>query len=152
MWYTALIIVHIVSCFFLVAVVLLQTGKGSDIGAVFGGSSQTIFGSSGAGNLLTKLTTATAVVFMLTSLTLTYGTTRQTPQSVFDNAPVSAPVPTAPENPPTAQSQESSQNPATAPLPAGEPARPAHESAQPAPMTSESTAAPSAANPSATKE
>ncbi|MEW6301103.1 MAG: preprotein translocase subunit SecG, partial [Thermodesulfobacteriota bacterium] len=97
MWYTTLVLVHIFSCFFLIAVVLLQQGKGSDVGAVFGGSSQTIFGSAGAGNLLTKLTTGTAIVFMLTSLTLTYGTARETTKSVFDDAPISAPVPTAPE-------------------------------------------------------
>jgi preprotein translocase subunit SecG len=46
-------VLHVVACIFLIVVVLLQTGKGADIGAVFGGSSQTIFGSSGAGNLLT---------------------------------------------------------------------------------------------------
>lgn len=102
MWYTTLIVLHIFSCFFLILVVLLQQGKGSDVGAVFGGSSQTIFGSSGAGNLLTKLTAGIAVVFMLTSLTLTYGTARQTSTSIFDEAPVSAPVPTAPESLPPA--------------------------------------------------
>ncbi len=66
--FTVMTIVHILACIFLVLVVLLQTGKGADMGAVFGGSSSTVFGSSGAGNLLTKLTTATAIVFMLTSL------------------------------------------------------------------------------------
>ena len=55
----AITIVHIISCFFLIGVVLLQTGKGADAGAAFGGgSSQTVFGSSGAGNLLTRLTCA----------------------------------------------------------------------------------------------
>ncbi len=67
------------SCLFLIVVVLLQTGKGADMGAVFGGGSQTLFGSSGAGNFLTHLTTATAIIFMLTSLILTYG---QTPGSL----------------------------------------------------------------------
>ena len=57
---------------FLIGVVLLQQGKGADMGAVFGGSSSTIFGSGGAGNFLTRLTTAMAIIFMLTSLTLTY--------------------------------------------------------------------------------
>src|SRR5213596_1987248 len=60
--------IHVFACFFLIVVVLLQTGKGADMGAVFGGGSQTLFGSSGAGNFLTKLTTATAITFMLTSL------------------------------------------------------------------------------------
>ena len=65
-------IVHVIACFILVLVVLLQAGKGADMGAVFGGASSTIFGSSGAGNFLTRLTTGAAIVFMTTSLTLTY--------------------------------------------------------------------------------
>src|SRR5262245_1376658 len=102
MWSTALTILHILACIFLVVVVLLQTGKGTDVNAVFGGSSQTIFGSSGAGNFLTKLTTATAAIFMATSLFLTYGTARQTRKSVFDDAPPSPTVttPTTPEQAP----------------------------------------------------
>jgi len=80
-------VVHIVACFFLVVVVLLQTGKGADIGAVFGGSSQTIFGSSGAGNLLTRLTTWTAVVFMFTSLYLTWAATHHLSHSIADSIP-----------------------------------------------------------------
>jgi preprotein translocase subunit SecG len=66
-------IVHVLACFVLVLTVLLQAGKGADIGAVFGGASTTIFGSSGAGNFLTRLTTGAAIIFMITSLTLTYG-------------------------------------------------------------------------------
>ena len=84
MSYTLVTLVHVLACFFLVLVVLLQTGKGSDVGAVFGGSSQTIFGSSGAGNFLTKTTTGIAVLFMLTSLFLSYGASRQTTESLFD--------------------------------------------------------------------
>ena len=49
--------IHVLACLFLIVVVLLQTGKGADMGAVFGGGSQTLFGSSGAGNFLTRLTT-----------------------------------------------------------------------------------------------
>src|SRR3954462_12316998 len=98
MWSTTFTILHIVACIFLVVVVLLQTGKGTDVNAVFGGSSQTIFGSSGAGNFLTRLTTATAVIFMATSLFLTYGAARQTKKSVFDDAPP-APAVTAPATP-----------------------------------------------------
>ena len=66
-------VVHVIACVVLVLTVLLQAGKGADIGAVFGGASTTIFGSSGAGNFLTRLTTGAAIVFMATSLTLTYG-------------------------------------------------------------------------------
>jgi preprotein translocase subunit SecG len=65
-------IVHVIACIILVLVVLLQAGKGADMGAVFGGASSTIFGSSGAGNFLTRLTTGAAIVFMTTSLMLTY--------------------------------------------------------------------------------
>jgi preprotein translocase subunit SecG len=68
-----LTIVHVVTCVFLIAVVLLQHGKGADIGAAFGGgASNTVFGSRGAGNFLTKLTTGSVIVFMTTSLVLSY--------------------------------------------------------------------------------
>lgn len=91
MMYTAFIGLHIFACIFLITVVLLQTGKGADMGAVFGGgSSETVFGSSGAGNFLTKLTTGIAILFMLTSLIMTYGLARQTSQSLFDDVPASA--------------------------------------------------------------
>ena len=65
-------ILHIVACVILILVVLLQAGKGANMGAAFGGSSQTVFGSSGAGTFLGKMTTIVAAVFMLTSLTLSY--------------------------------------------------------------------------------
>ena len=66
-------VLHVAVCIFLVAVVLLQRGKGAEVGAVFGGgASSTVFGSRGAGNFLTKLTTGAAIVFMLTSLSLSY--------------------------------------------------------------------------------
>jgi preprotein translocase subunit SecG len=67
---TLLIIIHVIACIFLISIVLLQSGKGAEMGAAFGGSSQTIFGSRGASTFLNKLTTSAAVVFMLTSLTL----------------------------------------------------------------------------------
>ncbi|MFP6662729.1 MAG: preprotein translocase subunit SecG [Deltaproteobacteria bacterium] len=87
----AISIVHVVACFFLIGVVLLQTGKGAEIGAVFGGSSQTVFGSSGAGNLLTKLTTGTAILFMVTSLGLTWLSTRSLTVSVADTVSAEPP-------------------------------------------------------------
>ncbi len=77
-------IVHIIVSIGLIIIVLLQTGKGAEMGAVFGGSSSTIFGSSGAGNFLTRLTTGFAIVFMLTSLTLGYFSGKKTSSSVFD--------------------------------------------------------------------
>ena len=67
---TLLVIIHVVCCIFLISIVLLQGGKGAEMGAAFGGSSQTIFGSRGASTFLSKLTTGSAIVFMLTSLVL----------------------------------------------------------------------------------
>jgi preprotein translocase subunit SecG len=110
--HTVITIVHILSCIFLILVVLLQTGKGADMGAVFGGSSSTVFGSSGAGNFLTKLTTATAILFMLTSLGLTYFSSRSGTATVFDSAPAAS----APADLPAPG--------AAAPAPAAEPAAP----------------------------
>ncbi|MFA5182917.1 MAG: preprotein translocase subunit SecG [Syntrophales bacterium] len=70
--HTLIIILHLIVCISLILVVLLQAGKGANMGAVFGGSSQTIFGSSGPGTFLGKVTTGIAVFFMLTSLVLSY--------------------------------------------------------------------------------
>jgi len=122
--YTAITIVHVLSCIFLVLVVLLQTGKGADMGAVFGGSSSTVFGSSGAGNFLTRLTTATAVIFMLTSISLTYLSARQTTATVFDSAPLVEPAapqnaPAAPPDAPAAEQNAPAAAPNAAPPPAG---------------------------------
>jgi preprotein translocase subunit SecG len=67
-----LVVLHIIVSIFLVGVVLLQQGKSADLAGAFGGQgSQTAFGPRGAANLLTKLTTYSAVVFMLTSIGLT---------------------------------------------------------------------------------
>jgi len=69
---TLLTIVHILVSLFLVTIVLLQHGKGADIGATFGGSSQSLFGSEGPVPLLNKITTLSAIIFMVTSITLAY--------------------------------------------------------------------------------
>ncbi len=69
---TLLIIVHVVVCLFLIGIVLLQHGKGADIGATFGGSSQSLFGTEGPLPLLNKITTFAAIVFMVTSISLAY--------------------------------------------------------------------------------
>ena len=66
----ALLILHMALCVVLVGLVLLQQGKGAGMGAAFGGGSNTVFGAGGAGNVLTKATTTTAVLFMLTSIML----------------------------------------------------------------------------------
>ncbi|HEY4395806.1 MAG TPA: preprotein translocase subunit SecG [Polyangia bacterium] len=76
---TFLTVIHVVVCLFLVLVVLLQAGKGGGMGIAFGGGggSQTVFGSSGAGNFLTRLTSITALIFLLTSLGLAHFSSQQ---------------------------------------------------------------------------
>jgi preprotein translocase subunit SecG len=70
---TVIAIIHVLAALALIMIVLLQTGRGSEIGAAFGsGSSQTLFGSSGSTGFMTKLTTGTVVVFMVTSMLLAY--------------------------------------------------------------------------------
>lgn len=70
---TVVAIIHVIVCIALVLIVLIQTGRGSEIGAAFGsGSSQTLFGSSGSSGFMTKLTTIAAIIFMLSSLLLAY--------------------------------------------------------------------------------
>ena len=72
-----LVIIHIIVSLFIVGVVLLQQGKSADLAGAFGGQgSQTAFGPRGAANLLTKLTTWSAVIFMLTSIGLTVALSR----------------------------------------------------------------------------
>ena len=68
--HTLLIVLHLIVCFLMIASILLQAGKGAEIGAAFGGSSQTVFGSRGPGTFLSKVTVAAALIFMLTSLSL----------------------------------------------------------------------------------
>jgi preprotein translocase subunit SecG len=123
---TAVTIIHLVACFFLILVVLLQTGKGAEMGAVFGGGgSTTLFGASGAGNFLTKLTTGTAIVFFITSLILAYSSIARTRSSVF-NQPLPAPPPLgAPAqgaNAPAASGGQSTAAPPAAAPPAAPPA------------------------------
>ncbi|MBL7664768.1 MAG: preprotein translocase subunit SecG [Bacteriovoracaceae bacterium] len=88
---TGLIILHVIICILLTTVVLLQFGKGAEVGAVMGsaGASQAIFSSSGKGNFFTKLTTFLAIAFMVNSIALTTLTANKSSESIFDNeAPV----------------------------------------------------------------
>jgi preprotein translocase subunit SecG len=125
--------IHVVLCLFLITVVLLQTGKGADMGAVFGGGSQTLFGSGGAGNFLTRLTTGMAIGFMVTALILTYSSTRTTSSDLINRLPAvpapvgggAAPGPGATAEPPTAEGEPAvplEQAPPAGEAPAGEPA------------------------------
>ena len=82
--HTAIIVLHVLCTLFLILVILLQSGKGAAMGSGLGaGSSQTMFGSSGAGNFLTKMTTAIATLFMITSLTLGIMSTQEKSQSIM---------------------------------------------------------------------
>jgi preprotein translocase subunit SecG len=90
-----LTVLHVLACLFLIVIVLLQRGKGAEMGAVFGGGAgATVFGSRGAGNFLTRMTTAAAIVFMLTSLTLAYLAQDRSGDTLFEEE---APAAAAPE-------------------------------------------------------
>ncbi|MFQ5743094.1 MAG: preprotein translocase subunit SecG [Acidobacteriota bacterium] len=106
---TLLLILHIMVSLFLVFVVLLQSGQAADLAGAFGGGgSQTALGMRGAATLLQKLTTTSAVIFMLTSLSL--GIVGRHQSSVIEGleqeAPVSAPANPAEPAPPTPQGQQ----------------------------------------------
>src|ERR1700674_5042149 len=75
--YTLVLLIHIVVCLFLIIVILLQSGKAADLAGAFGGmGSQTAFGPRGSATLLSKATTVSTVVFMLTSISLSIIATR----------------------------------------------------------------------------
>ena len=81
-------VLHIVVCAVLIVVVLLQRGKGAEMGAVLGGGGgNTVFGARGAGNFLTRLTTGAAVIFMFTSLILAYFARESADSTLFEEAP-----------------------------------------------------------------
>ena len=101
-------ILHVLVCFALVLIVLLQAGKGAEMGAAFGGASQTVFGSAGAMGFLSKLTTVAAVIFMITSLLLAFSSSRRASSLMKER-----PAPTAPA--------ESSGIPVQPQVPASEP-------------------------------
>lgn len=165
-------LVHVLACFFLIVVVLLQTGKGADMGAVLGGGSQTLFGASGAGNLLTKLTTGMAITFMATSLIIAVGQRQKPSSSLIDRLPdapavgpidlpppaVPAPTGAAAPAAPGDAARQADAKPADAPLapsaapaadakPADTPAAPAPPAAIPPVPAAAPTEAPSPAAP-----
>ena len=128
--YVLLVILHVIVSFIMVGVILLQAGKGAEIGASFGGSSQTVFGSRGPGTFLSKLTVSAAVIFMVTSLSLSVlSKGRFLSTSVLDLKKKEAPAAEAPMAPPatgegTAPSATAPANPAEAPSTAPAPAAP----------------------------
>jgi preprotein translocase subunit SecG len=98
--HTVIIVLHVICVLFLIVVILLQTGKGGGMASGLGsGSSQTMFGSSGSGNFLTKVTTAIGTLFMITSLTLATMSSKEKSRSIMPevekpagtNAPQAAP-------------------------------------------------------------
>jgi len=91
--FTLLVVLHILVSLFLIFVVLIQGGRGAELGAAFGGSSQTLFGGRGAATFLNKLTTAVAIVFMLTSLSLTLVSLKTTGSVVRGQAPATERAP-----------------------------------------------------------
>ena len=87
--YYLVLILHLIACFFLIAVVLLQQGKGQDLASAFGGGgTQAAFGPRGSATLLSRLTTALAAVFMITSISLVI--LKQKERSVLDAIPATA--------------------------------------------------------------
>ena len=114
--------IHVIVCVVLCVIILLQQGKGAEVGAVFGGSSQTVFGASGAGNALTKTTWALAIIFFSTSIFLALASARRVTGSIFDrpfsSAPASVmPSKQAPRNAAPAAPATAGNNPAGAATP-----------------------------------
>ena len=109
--HTLVIIIHVIACFLMIGAILLQSGKGAEIGAAFGGSSQTVFGSRGPANFLSKFTVVVAVVFMVTSLGLAILAKQRTFSStVIDlkKKETSQPAPGPPTEKPASDSHSSS--------------------------------------------
>jgi preprotein translocase subunit SecG len=114
--YGLLVFIHVVVSLFLIAVVLLQTGKRADLAGAFGGGgSQTAFGPRGASNFLSRATTISAAVFMVTSLALAIMSSQRDvggSGSVLDEVPAStAPATPAPQSPAPAPEQQPQQPP-----------------------------------------
>lgn len=120
-------VIHVLVSVFLIFVVLVQGGKGAEVGAAFGGgSSQTLFGGRGAATFLSKVTTIAAVVFMFTSLLLTMFSFRgktsvisPMQRTIMPGVPANVPGPAKPGNVPGQQPQSQQVPPAGQPGAAG---------------------------------
>ncbi len=139
--YTIVVLFHVLACMALILIVLLQTGKGAEMGAAFGGASQTLFGGSGGTTFLGRLTTGAAVVFMITCLGLTYLSTGPSTKSVMEDVPVAATE--APLLPDAKPIQPAPAEPATVPQTAPKPEASAVPATpdKPAPQSQEATQA-----------
>jgi preprotein translocase subunit SecG len=124
--YYLIIFLHVVACLFLIAVVLLQQGKGQDLASAFGGGgTQTAFGPRGSATVLSRATTILAGVFMVTSLSLSL--LRPTRTGILDQVPGAAATPApaataAPASVPAAPAPPA-EAPAGTPAPTGTPAQ-----------------------------
>ena len=95
-----LISLHVLVSTILISMVLLQKGKGADIGAAFGGASQTVFGPRGAQSFMSKLTTGAAIIFMITSLGLAFTSSKRSSVMEGVKPQQTQTVPAAPLAPP----------------------------------------------------
>ncbi len=127
--FAIVLILHILVCFAMVLIILMQKSKGAEMGAAFGGSSQTIFGSSGAMTFLNKATTGVAILFMVTSLALAHMSTPRNPQSLMEGKPAATQPAPGQESAAPAQQEQ-----AAAPAPAPKPAPAVDASQAPAPQ------------------
>jgi len=94
--YTIVVVLHVLVSLVIIGIVLLQSGKGADIGSAFGGGgSQAVFGSMSTPTLLGKITTAVALAFMLTSFSLVILSSKRSSSVMTQPAPVQAPAPPA---------------------------------------------------------
>jgi preprotein translocase subunit SecG len=123
-----LVIVHIIVSIALIAVVLLQSGKGAEMGASFGASgSQSVFGAGGGNTFMSKMTTGAAIIFMLTSLTLAYLSGHSGSSSIMSSKSATKALPQNQTAPPQMPAQGQ-------PVKASQPSQPAPASS-PAPVT-----------------
>ncbi len=98
---TLVLTIHVIACIFLIVMVLLQSGQ-EGMGVIFGGGSSSMFGSSGAGGLLVKVTAGLAAIFLVTSLTYNI-LTKRVPTSLMDDTPsATETVPVENNTPPVA--------------------------------------------------
>lgn len=121
--YTIILGLHVFVCFLLIMAVLLQSGKGSDLGSALGGGASEMFGPGAPANVMNKITTVIAVMFLFTSLTLAVLSTKQNSDSVLRSMPVntSAPAKQAPAAPTQSVPGMPAQSAPAAPAPAQAP-------------------------------
>ncbi|MBI5814979.1 MAG: preprotein translocase subunit SecG [Nitrospinae bacterium] len=116
---TLVTVAHVVVAVALIVIVLLQQGKGAAMGAAFGGSSQTLFGSRGPASALAKITTGAAIIFMLTSLTLSAMSSGRKETSVIPAGPATLPVELPADD--SAKASQTKKDPASAATDTGGP-------------------------------